>query len=112
MKRVIVSIIEFIQQRVYSYNDSFVWEKRRAILNSKWLSCTFVGAKNCTFYGKVYLKDPHKIYLGTNNSFGDNLYLIGRKTVAVKQNSETFRQRAALLLGEHSANFVFGTAGK
>ena len=75
IKKIIESIIEFIQKRVYSYNDSFVWKKRKAVLRSKWLCNAFIVGKNCTFWGKVYLKDPHKIYLGTNNSFGDNLYL-------------------------------------
>ena len=50
--------------------------------------------------------------LGKIPAFGDDFNLIGRKTIAVEQNSEALRQGAALLLRENSANFVFGAAGK
>ena len=73
--KIIGTIIKFIQCRVYSYNDSFLWNRRKAILKSKWLSGAFYASNNCIFLGKVYLKDPHRISLGDNNSFGDNLYL-------------------------------------
>ena len=75
-KRLAINIIEFIQNKVYSYNDSFIWNERKAVIKSKWLSVSFLRpAKNCIFSGKVYLKDPHRICLGSNNFFGDNLYL-------------------------------------
>ena len=50
--------------------------------------------------------------LGEIPAFGDDFYLVGRKTVAVKQNSEALRQGTTLLLGKYSANFAFGAAGK
>ena len=70
------NFLKSIQLRVYSYNKSVIRKRRKAIIKSKWLSYTFLEpAKNCMFLGKVYLKDPHRIHLGVNNSFGDNLYL-------------------------------------
>lgn len=76
LKRTIGSILKFIQHRVYTYNDSLIWKRRKAVLKSIWLSGLFEHpAKNCTFLGKVYLIDPHRIRLGDKCSFGDNLYL-------------------------------------
>lgn len=76
LKRLIFSLIRFIYNRVYSYEDSLVWRERKIILRSRWLSYSFMKpAKNCKFWGTVYLKCPDRILLGEDNSFGDNLYL-------------------------------------
>ena len=76
IKKVILAIIKFIQIKIYSYNNYLVWKHKVAIIKSIWLSYTFLEpAKRCIFMGKVYLNDPHRINLGSNNIFGDNLYL-------------------------------------
>ena len=76
LKKFVISIIYFIERRIYSYNDSIRWRERIAILRSKWLSRSFISpVETCIFWGNVYLKDTHRIYLGERNSFGDNLYL-------------------------------------
>lgn len=76
LKNIIWKIVDFVQHRVYSYNAYANWKGRKAVLKSMWLSSVFLKpAKNCMFWGKVYLKDPHRISMGERNSFGDNLYL-------------------------------------
>ena len=76
LKKIFAGILKFLQCKVYSYNSSVVWKRRWSVIKSKWLSYTFFEpARNCLFLGKVYLKDPHRIHLGVNNAFGDNLYL-------------------------------------
>lgn len=76
LKKIILNIIYFFERRIYSYNDSILWKERIDVLRSKWLSRSFITpVEKCSFRGKVYLKDPHRIDLGDNNSFGDNLYL-------------------------------------
>lgn len=76
LKKIAAELIDFIQHRVYSYNDSLVRKEWRAIIKSKWLSGLFYNpVKNISFRGNVYLKDPHRILIGEKNSFGDYLYL-------------------------------------
>lgn len=76
LKKIVAKILKFIQCKIYSYNSSVVWKRRWAVVKSNWLSYTFFEpVENCLFLGKVYLKDPHRIQLGVNNAFGDNLYL-------------------------------------
>lgn len=71
-------------------------KKKWAVLKSKWLSGVFLkSAKNCMFWGKVYLKDPHRISLGENNSFGDNLYLTAWSHFSKNQDS------ALITIGDH-----------
>lgn len=75
INKIIIGIIRFIS-KIYSYNTSLRCKSRIAIIKSKWLSYTFLNpAKQCLFKGNVYLKDPCRIQLGVNDSFGDNLYL-------------------------------------
>ena len=76
LKSIVGFFLEFIQFRLYSYNDYQKFKQCKIVLKSIWLSFTFLRpAKNVKFLGKVYLKDPNRILLGTNISFGDNLYL-------------------------------------
>lgn len=76
LKKIIYNFICFFERRIYSYSDSILWKERVAVIKSKWLSRNFLfPAENCLFEGKVYLKDPNRIQLGVNDSFGDNLYL-------------------------------------
>lgn len=96
LKEIIIKIIGFIQCKVYSYNDSRIWKKYKVLIKSKWLSYTFLEpAKNCIFWGKVYLKDPHRISLGSNNSFGDNLYLTAWSQFCTNPTS------ALIIIGNH-----------
>lgn len=57
-------------------------------VRSKLLSKMFLSpAENCMFMGKVFLNDPHKIQLGVNNNFGDNMYLTAWSQFSVKPNA-------------------------
>lgn len=76
MKKFIKKFVDFVQHRLYSYGASIFLKRKMAVLKSTWLSSVFyMPVKNCMFWGKVFLKDPHRISLGEGNSFGDNLYL-------------------------------------
>lgn len=53
-----------------------IWNRKKIVIRSKFLSnLFFVPAKNVIFLGKCFLNDSHRIKLGKNCSFGDNLYL-------------------------------------
>lgn len=95
LKKIILSLIYFFGRRIYSYNDSMKWKRCIVSIKSKWLSCALNSAKHCTFCGKVYFKDPHRIILGERNSFGDNLYL-----TAWSQFSDNNNQ-ALITIGNH-----------
>lgn len=96
LKKIVLSIIYFFERRIYSYNDSILWKQRIAILRSKWISRSFISpSETCLFWGKVFLKDPHRISIGESNSFGDNLYL-----TAWSQFSEN-NNLALITIGNH-----------
>lgn len=95
LKKIVGKLIDIVI-RVYEYKTVSNWKYRFAIIKSKWLSGVFLEpAKNCRFFGKVYLKDPHRIRLGEGNSFGDNLYL-----TAWSQFSENLNP-ALIVIGNH-----------
>ena len=75
IKRFILNFIRFFERKVYSCTDSFVWKRWKIVLRSKWFCSAFLAAKDCVFWGKVCLNDPHRISLGANIFFGDELYL-------------------------------------
>ena len=96
IKKYILKLMNFLQRRIYSYDDSMRRKSYIATIKSKWLSGVFLEpAKNCVFRGKVYLKDPHRIRLGEQNSFGDNLYLTAWSQFSENQNP------ALITIGNH-----------
>ena len=96
IKKIILKIMCFLQRRIYSYDDSIRLKGYIAFIKSKWLSCVFLEpAKNCVFWGKIYLKDPYRIRLGERNSFGDNLYLTAWSQFSENQDS------ALIIIGNH-----------
>lgn len=86
LKKIIGKLIDLVR-RVYSYKTNSILKRILVVIKSKWLSGFFMEpAKSCMFWGKVYLKDPNRIYLGERNSFGDNLYLTAWAQFSENQN--------------------------